>query len=308
MSREKIIIGSRGSRLALSQAETVVASLKNSYPEKAFEIKKIATAGDLNRNVQLDRLDSIGIFTKKLEEALLDGRIDLAVHSLKDMPTIIPDQLYLAAVLERSDPRDILVTCGELLNELRPGSRIGTGSPRRSIQLSRYRPDLEARSIRGNIDTRLKKIQSGEVDGVVLAAAAMIRLGWQEKITQYLAVEDFLPSVGQGAIAIEMRRNEDYLQELVSQINHLPTWQCITAERVFLSTLGGGCRAPIAALASINGEQLHLEGMAASSDGTKILRISGEGMIASAGETGRDLAKELLAMGASEFIKEAAVN
>jgi hydroxymethylbilane synthase len=308
VNREKIVIGSRGSRLALIQAESVVAELSKSYPEKEFEIKKIVAGGDRNRNVQLSHIDSIGIFTKELEEALLDGRIDLAVHSLKDMPTIIPAQLCLAAVLERSDPRDVLVTRGELFDELRAGSRIGTGSPRRSIQLSRCRPDLKARSIRGNIDTRLKKIQSGEVEGVILAAAAMIRLGWREKITQYLAVEDFLPSVGQGAIAIETRRNNGYLQELISQINHIPTWQCITAERVFLSTLGGGCRAPIAALASINGNQLHLEGMAASSDGAKMLRISGEGMITSAEEIGKDLAKELLAMGASEFFEEAAVN
>lgn len=308
MNREKTVVGSRGSRLALIQAEYVVAGLKNICPEREFEIKKIVTGGDRNRNLRLERLDSIGVFTKELEEALMDGRIDLAVHSLKDMPTIIPDRLYLAAVLERADPRDVLISRGERLDELRPGSRIGTGSPRRSIQLSRYRPDLEARSIRGNIDTRLKKIQSGEVDGVILAAAAMIRLGWQVRITQYLAVEDFLPAVGQGAVAIEMRRNDNHLKECISQINHLPTWQCITAERVFLSTLGGGCRAPIAALASLNGERLHLEGMAASSDGKKMLRISGDGPIMSAEETGKNLAKELLAMGASAFIEEAAVN
>lgn len=308
MNRKKTIVGSRGSRLALIQAEYVVAELRGLYPEMEFEVKKIVTGGDRNRNIQFERIDSIGIFTKELEEALLDERIDLAVHSLKDMPTIIPDQLCLAAVLERSDPRDVLITQGEMLDELKGGSRIGTGSPRRSIQLSRCRSDLEARSIRGNIDTRLKKIESGEVDGVILAAAAMIRLDRQDRITQYLAVEDFLPSVGQGAIAIEMRRSNDNLQELVSQINHLPTWQCITAERVFLKTLGGGCRAPIAALASSNGEKLHLEGMAANNDGTKVLRISGEGLMISAEEIGKDLAEELLATGASEFIKEAAVN
>jgi len=308
VKRERIIVGSRGSRLALIQAESVVSELKKHYPESVFEIRKIVTGGDRNQKIQLGQIDSIGIFTKELEEALLDRRIDLAVHSLKDMPTIIPDQLYLAAVLERSDPRDVLITRGKLLEELKPGSRIGTGSPRRSIQLSRYRPDLEARSIRGNIDTRLKKIQSGEVDGVILAAAAMIRLGWRERITQYLAMDNFLPSAGQGAIAIEVRRNDDHLQQLVSRINHVPTWQCITAERVFLSTLGGGCRAPIAALASINGDKLHLEGMAASSDGTRMLRISGEGMTASTEETGRDLATKFLAMGASELIREAKVN
>ncbi|MFC1961656.1 hydroxymethylbilane synthase [Chloroflexota bacterium] len=308
MGREKIIIGSRGSRLALIQAEYVVAELRGIYPEREIEIKKIVTGGDRNRNIQLERIESIGIFTKELEEALLDGRIDLAVHSLKDMPTIIPGQLCLAAVLKRSDPKDVLITRGETLDELKAGSRIGTGSPRRSIQLSRYRPDLVARSIRGNIDTRLKKIQSGEVDGAILAAAAIIRLGWEKRITQYLAVEDFLPSVGQGAIGIEIRQSDDDLKELVSQINHFPTWQCIIAERVFLKTLGGGCRAPIAALATLNGEQLHLDGMAASSDGSKMLRIAKDGLLDSAEETGKNLARELLAMGASEFIEEAAVN
>ena len=308
MNREKIIVGSRGSRLALVQAESVVAGLKNNYPEKEFEIRKIVTGGDRNQNIQLDRMESIGVFVKELEEALLDGRIDLAVHSLKDMPTIMPDRLCLAAVLERSDPRDVLVTRGELLDELRPGSRIGTGSLRRSIQLRRCRPDLEARSMRGNVDTRIKKVQNGEVDGVILAAAALMRLGWQEKITQYLAAEDFLPSAGQGAIAIEMRRSDDDLQEPVSRINHLPTWQCISAERVFLSTLGGGCRAPIAALASIEENRLYIAGLAASNDGTKMLRISGEGESTSAEHIGEDLARQLLAMGASEFMNEAQLN
>lgn len=308
MSKEKIIIGSRGSRLALIQAEYAAAGLIEMFPEKKFEIKRIVTGGDRKRDIQLESINSIGIFTKELEEALLDGRIDLAVHSLKDMPTLIPEELCLAAVLKRSDPRDVLITRGERLDEIEAGSKIGTGSPRRSIQLSRYRPDLVARSIRGNIETRLKKIQSGEVDGLILAAAAMIRLGWEKSITQYLAVEDFLPSVGQGAIAIEIRRNDDDINETISQINHFPTWKCITAERVFLNALGGGCRAPIAALATLNGEQLHLEGMAASSDGSTMLRSSRNGLLDSAEEIGKNLARDILSMGASEFIEEAAIN
>jgi hydroxymethylbilane synthase len=307
MGREKIIIGSRGSRLAMIQAEYVAAELRATCPDKEFEIRKIVTGGDRNRSIQLGSINSIGIFTKELEEALLDERIDIAVHSLKDMPTIIPEQLCLAGVLERSDPRDVLITHGERLNALKTGSRIGTGSLRRSIQLSICRPDLVIRNIRGNIETRLKKIQSGEVDGVILAAAAMIRLGWEKRITQYLSVDDFLPSAGQGVIGIETRQSDDDINELVSQINNFPTWQCVIAERVFLNTLGGGCRAPIAALATLDGEQLHLDGMVASSDGTKMLRSSRKGGINSAEETGRDLAKELLGLGAANLIEGAAV-
>jgi hydroxymethylbilane synthase len=307
MGREKIIIGSRGSRLAMIQAEYVAAELRATCPDKEFEIRKIVTGGDRNRSIQLGSINSIGIFTKELEEALLDERIDIAVHSLKDMPTIIPEQLCLAGVLERSDPRDVLITHGERLNALKTGSRIGTGSLRRSIQLLICHPDLVIRNIRGNIETRLKKIQSGEVDGVILAAAAMIRLGWEKRITQYLSVDDFLPSAGQGVIGIETRQSDDDINELVSQINNFPTWQCVIAERVFLNTLGGGCRAPIAALATLDGEQLHLDGMVASSDGTKMLRSSRKGGINSAEETGRDLAKELLGLGAANLIEGAAV-
>src|SRR3972149_4071844 len=170
MSPVKIVIGSRGSRLALLQAQSVAAKLKGACPEKESEIKKIVTGGDRNRRVQLDRMDTIGVFVKELEDALLDGRIDLAVHSLKDMPTIMPEGLCLAAVTERVDPRDVLVTRGETLEKLPPGSRIGTGSLRRSIQLSRYRHDLEIQGLRGNVDTRIRKVREGELDGGILAA------------------------------------------------------------------------------------------------------------------------------------------
>jgi hydroxymethylbilane synthase len=308
MERGKIVIGSRGSRLALIQAEYVAVELRAACPDKEFEIKKIVTGGDRNSSIRLGNINSIGIFTKELEEALLDRRIDLAVHSLKDMPTIIPEQLCLAGVLERSDPRDVLITRGERLDELKVGSRIGTGSPRRSVQLSTCRPDLVIHNIRGNIETRLKKIQSGEVDGVILAAAAMIRLGREKRITQYLSVGDFLPSAGQGVIGIEIRQNDDDINGLVSQINSFPTWQCAIAERVFLNTLGGVCRAPIAVLAALDGEQLHLDGMVASSDGTKMLRSSRKGGLTSAEETGRDLAQELLGLGAAKLLEGAAVN
>ncbi|GAH02138.1 unnamed protein product, partial [marine sediment metagenome] len=182
--RKNIIIGSRGSRLALTQAESVLSQLKESNPHLQFSLSKIVTEGDRNRRLSLDRMAGVGVFVKELEAALLNGRIDLAVHSLKDLPTEIPEGLYLAAVVERLDPRDILVSRSGRLAELAPGSKIGTGSIRRAVQLTAYRADLEVRSIRGNIDTRLRKVSSCELDGVILAATAMLRLGWADRITE----------------------------------------------------------------------------------------------------------------------------
>lgn len=302
--RTKIVAGSRGSKLALIQAESVVAKIRQINPYLEVAISKIATKGDRNRHTQLDRLAGVGVFVKELEEALLDDRIDLAVHSLKDMPTQINQGLYLAAVTERLDPRDVLVSRAKRLDELAPGSRIGTGSFRRAVQLASYRPDLEVCSIRGNVDTRLRKVSGGEVDGVILAAAAMLRLGWENKIIEYLPLKHFLPAVGQGALVIETRLGDEEIAGLISPISHLPTWQSITAERAFLSALGGGCRAPIAALGTVNGTTLKLEGMVADASGKKILRASEEGNAMSPEQVGVRLAQKMLAMGASEFITE----
>ena len=183
------------------------------------------------------------------------------------MPTQIPQGLCLAAVTQRLDPRDVLISRAGGLAELPPGSRIGTGSLRRAVQLAAYRPDLEACSIRGNVDTRLRKVSRGEYDGAILAAAALIRLGWENRISEYLPLEPFLPAVGQGALVIEARLGDEELAELVSSINHLPTWHGTTAERAFLSALGGGCRAPIAALGTVNDAVLKLEGLVADVSG-----------------------------------------
>jgi hydroxymethylbilane synthase len=247
----------------------------------------------------------IGVFVKELEEALLDGHIDLAVHSLKDMPTQIPEGLYLAAVTERNDPRDVLVSGEKKLAELPSGAKIGTGSLRRAIQLGLCRPDLEVCSIRGNIDTRLRKVVKGEFDGVILAAAALKRLGWEDRISEYLPVKEFLPAVGQGALAVEARCDDGDLAEICANLNHMPTWQSIAAERAFLSALGGGCRAPIAALASVDGDVISVEGMVADAGKKEILRSSEEGSAAAPEETGARLAKKLLSMGADEFLAEA---
>ncbi len=305
--RTKIVVGSRGSKLALIQGESVVAKIREANPHLEVSIGKIVTKGDRNSHSQLDLMAGIGVFVKELEEALLDDRIDVAVHSLKDMPAQIPQGLCLAAVTERLDPRDVLVSRAKRLHELAPGSRIGTGSLRRAVQLASYRPDLEVCSIRGNVDTRLRKVSHGEVDGVILAAAAMIRLGWEDKINESLPLGHFLPAVGQGALGIEARLGDEEVAALVFPLNHLPTWQGVTAERAFLSALGGGCRAPIAALGTVNGTTLKLEGMVADVSGKKILRASEEGGAAASEEVGVQLAQKMLAMGASEFIIEARV-
>ena len=304
MSR-RIIVGSRGSKLALIQAESVVARIREANPGIEVGISRVVTGGDRNRHLQLGQVAGIGIFVKELEAALLDGQVDLAVHSLKDMPTQIPSGLCLAAVTVRLDPRDVLVSRGKRLEELASGARIGSGSPRRAVQLSACRPDLEVCSIRGNVDTRLRKVTDGELDGVILAAAALQRLGWEDRVSDYLPTEYFLPAVGQGALAIEIRSDDTEAAKIVAALNHLPTWQSITAARAFLRALGGGCRAPIAALGTVNGATLKLEGMISDISGSRILRSSDEGSAEAAAETGDRLARKLLDMGAVEFLAEA---
>jgi len=299
----KIIVGSRGSKLALIQAESVVAKIREANPHLEVSLRKIVTTGDRNRRAPLDRI-GVAVFVKELEEALLDGRIDIAVHSLKDVPTELPQGLCLLATTERLDPRDVLISSNGRLDELPPGSRIGTGSLRRTVQLSNYRRDLRAHPIRGNIDTRLRKVSCGEFDGVILAAAAMLRLGWQDKITEYLPLEPFLPAVGQGALVVEARISDTDIAGLISPINHLPTWQCVTAERAFLKAMGGGCRTPVAALGTVNGINLKLEGMVADVNTKKILCASEIGSVVSPEEVGKRLAEKMVGMGVSEFIAE----
>ncbi|MGA2159100.1 MAG: hydroxymethylbilane synthase [Dehalococcoidia bacterium] len=301
--RDRIIAGSRRSKLALIQTASVISRIRAINLNLEVSVREIVTSGDRDRHTQLDRLGT-AVFVKELEEALLRREIDIAVHSLKDLPTEFPEGLRLIAVSERDDPRDALVAKAPL-KQLDPGSRIGTGSLRRSIQLRMQRPDLVICPIRGNVDTRLRKVTSGEADGFIVAAAAMLRLGWQDKITEYLPVNDFLPAAGQGALAVEGRLEDKELFDLISPLNHLPTWQCITSERAFLQELGGGCRAPIAALATIEGGELNLNGMIAGKDGSKVLRGSAKGKPDSAEETGIRLARKLFSMGADLMIKEA---
>ncbi len=299
----RLVVGSRRSRLALLQAESVAARIKEANPDIEVSISKITTAGDKDQRSRLGETGT-AVFVKELEEALLEGGIDIAVHSLKDVPTELPSGLCLLAVTERLDPRDALVANSKL-DELASGARIGTSSLRRTFQLMSYRPDLRARPIRGNIDTRLGRVASGEFDGVIVAAAAMLRLGLGERITEYLPLEHFLPAAGQGALVVEARLDDKEIAGLVSPLNYLNAWQGITAERALLRALGGGCRAPVAALGTADGNKLRLEGMVLSVSGRKVLHASEEGSAASAENIGVRLAEKMKGMGAAEIIAEA---
>ncbi len=298
---KEIRIGTRGSKLATIQTEWLLATLKEISPELKVRLVKITTRGDKYGTTSLDKLAGQGIFVKELEKALLDGKIDLAVHSLKDMPTEIPHGLMLGAITARLDPRDILVSRAGNLAKLAPGSKIGTGSHRRAVQLRAIRPDLRICDMRGNIDTRLRKVSDGTVDGIIVAAAAMIRLGWEDKITEYLPTEHFTPAVGQGALGLEIRSVDKEIESVACKINHEPTRQCVTAERAFLQALGGGCRAPIAALGTVSHGILKLNGMVATADGDHVLRASEEGNALTPEATGECLAMKMAGMGALQY-------
>jgi hydroxymethylbilane synthase len=300
----KITIGTRGSKLAVIQAQWVLTTLKEANPSLEASLVKIATRGDRHSVTALDKFAEQGVFVKELEKALTDNKIDLAVHSLKDLPTEIPECLTLAATTARLDPRDVLVSRDGRLDELAPGSKIGTGSHRRAVQLHILRPDLEICGIRGNIDTRLRKVVEAEVDGIIVAAAALIRLGWEDKIAEYFPTEYFTPSVGQGALGIETRSEDKDTARLVSAINHQPTWQSVTAERAFLRAIGGGCRAPIAAIGIVSDRSLKLSGMVANTDGNRILRATEKGDAQASEQVGKQLAQKMVEMGALDFISE----
>jgi hydroxymethylbilane synthase len=302
-----MVVGTRSSKLAIIQAEELQARLQESFPELKITLARIKTTGDRNHTTALGEFSGQGVFVKELEKALIDGRIDMAVHSLKDLPTEIPNGLALVAVTARLNPCDVLITNGEKLGELASGSTIGTGSPRRAVQLQAFRPDLKIASIRGNIDTRLQKVSRGELDGIIVAAAALIRLGWEDIITEYLPVANFVPAVGQGTLAIEIRSEDKQIADLASKINDKSAWQAITAERTFLQALGGGCRAPIAALGSMSGRTLKLTGMVAGPVGTQILHAAEKGDALNPEQIGNNLASKMVQLGASSLITKASL-
>jgi hydroxymethylbilane synthase len=300
-------IVSRGSQLALWQANFVRDELLASHPRLNIEIAVVKTTGDIILDVPLARIGDRGLFTKELDSALLDGSADLAVHSLKDVPTRLPDGLSVAAVTEREDPRDVLITRAgipRLLGDLPPGARIGTSSLRRRAQLRAIRPDLEVRDLRGNLNTRLARLDSGDYEAILLAAAGVIRMGWKHRISEYLDASDWLPAVGQGALAIITRADDASARSLLRALSHPQTELCVQAERAFLNSLEGGCQVPIAALATLRGRVLQIDGLVADLEGTQILREQAEGPDEEGAALGRRLADRLIERGATGILDE----
>ncbi len=298
-----ITIGSRGSQLALCQTQHIVNRLQDLHPQFRFVIKRIRTKGDEHSSQPSFYFEEKGEFVMELEEALLSGEINLAVHSFKDLPLDSPEGLEIAAVNQREDARDVLVSMkANSLSQLPRGASIGTGSLRRAAQIKAFRPDLDVVDIRGNLDTRLRKVSSGQFDGIILAAAGLIRMGWEEQITEYLSMDICLPAVAQGALAIEAREGDEEIKRLVSVLNHEPTRQATTAEQAFLRCLGGGCRTPIAAFGQINSGTLELEGMVSTPDGGKLLRAGVKGSAELPEEVGSLLGEKLVARGGREIL------
>lgn len=294
-----LVIGSRGSQLALWQAKWIAARLAERGHETRIEI--IKTTGDKITDVPLAKVGTKGLFTKEIEEALLDGRIDLAIHSLKDLPTEVPAELSLAAVPEREDPRDAMV--GSRLSDLPPGAKVGTSSLRRAAQLRVARPDLVIESVRGNLDTRVRKLDEGQYRAIVLATAGLTRLGWAHRIAEILSPDVMCPAVGQGALAVETRA-EGEARAICAALDHAATRTAVTAERAVLAALGGGCQVPIGAHAVVDGGAVRLAGVVIAPDGSRAVRKNGQGAVADAGEIGKRVGQALLEDGAREILEQ----
>lgn len=306
MSRP-LVIGSRGSKLALWQAEQAKARLLVLNPEIDIRIEIVKTTGDVKTD-PLSVIGGKGVFTKELEDALLDRRIDLAVHSLKDLPTVLPDGLTISAICKRDDPRDALVVrddlkgrTGSILN-LPENAVVGTSSQRRVAQLKSLRSDVVVKDIRGNVDTRLKKLDEGQYDALILASAGLRRLELDDRINAVISPAEMVPAVGQGAIAIETRADDEFVVETTGALDHHETRLCCLAERAFLRALGGGCQFPIAGHAVIENHELELDGLVATPDGTRILRDQLSGPADNMGEIGSSLAQQLIARGANSLL------
>jgi len=304
VTSKTIKIGTRGSKLALWQANWVKSALNAGNTSIAVELVPIKTRGDKIIDVPLAKVGGKGLFVKEIEDALLNGRIDLAVHSMKDMPSEIPDGLCVGAIPEREIPQDVLISKkGLLLHDLMPGARIGTSSLRRSAQLLHARPDLVILPLRGNVDTRLKKLETENLDAIILAAAGVIRLGLENRITEYMDENVMLPAVGQGALCIEIRQNDPEIEPIITSLNHQETWTVVMGERAFLNRLEGGCQVPIAAHGKIEKNTFTLCGLVASVDGATVIKETLSGPEDSSESTGVKLADRLLSMGAKTLME-----
>ena len=306
---QRLVIGTRGSKLARWQAGWAKARLQELHPELQIEIRVITTKGDRILDVSLPKLgeQGKGLFTKELEDEMLEGQIDVAVHSLKDLPVEITGGLHIAAISEREDVRDALVARPSVgsFNSLALGARVGTSSLRRQSQIKSIRPDLVLEPVRGNVDTRIRKVEEGLLDAVILASAGLHRLGRKDQITEYLNETLLLPAVGQGALAIQTRLDDTEVNQAVAPLNHEPSRLACVAERAMLAGLGGGCLVPIAALARISGTELKITGLVASADGTAVVRGQTTGLAAEAEKLGASLSSELMGRGAGALLTHA---
>ncbi|MCK4503962.1 MAG: hydroxymethylbilane synthase [Desulfuromonadales bacterium] len=306
MATRILRIGTRASALALWQANWVKDELEKRYPDLKVTLTKIKTQGDKILDVPLAMVGGKGLFVKEIQEAMLRNEVDIAVHSMKDVPTFFPDGTALRCITEREDPRDIAVLKEGCKNftDIRQQGRIGTSSLRRKAQLLNLRPDLEMVDIRGNVQTRIGKLKEDNLDAVILAAAGMHRLGFGDQIGEYFEPTVCLPAIGQGALGLESRIDDTVTNDLIDFFNHLPTSYAVTAERAVLATLEGGCQVPIAAFGTVNGDQLELTGLVSDVLGQKMLKETVTCHVDQAVETGVALAKTLLAQGAGEILNE----
>ncbi len=301
--KKRLVLGTRGSPLALWQANFVKKTLEENNKDLAVTIKVIKTTGDKVKKVPLAEIGGKALFLKEIEDALLSKIIDVGVHSMKDVPVVLPRGLVIGPILKREDPRDVFLSKKfDSLLHLPKKAKVGTGSLRRQAQLRNFRPDFQVLPVRGNVETRLRKLSAG-LDAMILAAAGLIRLGLSAKITEYLPTTLMLPAVGQGAIGLELREGDDRTRRLIDFTNDIETNICLQAERTFLKSLEGDCQAPIAAFAEVNGQTMKLTGMVATPDGRELIRDRIEGNIREAALLGDQLAKILLGHGAREMLR-----
>ncbi|MBO9542371.1 hydroxymethylbilane synthase [bacterium] len=303
MQGRRIKVGTRGSALALWQANWVIRRLCEVAPEVSCDIEIIRTEGDRRQDVPLAAVGLQGVFVAELEAALSEGKVDIAVHSGKDMPSSVPDHLMLGAFMPREDAHDVIVSLKHgSIHDLPDGARIGTGSIRRVSQLKHHNPTWRFEDLRGNLDTRLAKLEHQDLDAIVLAAAGLIRLGWEERITARIPMGVCLPAVSQGAVAVELRADDAELAALVARLDDASTRAAVVAERALLRTMQGGCQAPIGAHGRLFGDHLQLEGVVAAPDGSRLIRRTMEGPMAKAEALGEALGRELMELGGRELL------
>ncbi|HEY6839201.1 MAG TPA: hydroxymethylbilane synthase [Geobacteraceae bacterium] len=304
MALKQLRIGTRASQLALWQANWVKSELEKRYPGMEVTLTKIKTIGDKILDVPLAQVGGKGLFVKEIEEAMLRGEIDIAVHSMKDVPTEFPEGLGLYCITEREDPRDAVISRGVKFADLPQGARIGTSALRRQAQLLKVRPDLQMVIIRGNVETRIRKLDDDNLDAVILAAAGLKRLGFTEKVAEYLDTDLSIPAIGQGALGIECRLDDEDVKATIAFFNHPDTAHAVRAERSLLWRCEGGCQVPIAAHGTVVGDTLRLTGFIASVDGTRSVRGETSGPVADCEKLGIELAERLLKEGGHEILSE----